>query len=359
MRCVEKRHLRNSARVGAVQGADQLLVDLRLERTIVPGHDLRYASLLATMPSIKDEFVAAHTLRPIRLIVQGPVCSGKSALADELGRRLAIPVHRAADIATAAQQAGLALEPRESKPGAGGKAGGSGGRLTSVQMARCCRFVLNCVEARNRGWVLDGWPKSLRDARELCTDAPIEQDQGAMGTGVAAAKAVPGAAASGSKGKAAAVPATAATSLLDDVPNPHARSTRADMLPTALVSQPAGGVAGCSKMLFQGCKAAPSRVDGGGKPAVQVMLAATPATLDKHRMRAVAAARASGQLDAAPAHFSDEAYARRKLAYEALRQQDACALKCKVLAWAAAAARPAAFEAESGVSSPWADAHSL
>jgi adenylate kinase family enzyme len=212
---------------GSVQGVEQLLCDMVFHRSNIPGHSLLFSDgLVQNIAQVKAEYIATRNLQPVRLLIQGPPASGKSMLADELGQRYSIPVYRALDLIALVKYSS-AEWARELEASLSGK---DGGRLSSSQMALLCRAALDCVQVRNRGFVLDGFPKTLREAREVFTDPGSSEQQESE---VAAAHSKPGEKKSG-KGTGKAATASV-SSLPDDMPNILSRRLRIDLIPEALV----------------------------------------------------------------------------------------------------------------------------
>jgi Adenylate kinase len=206
-----------------VQGVDHLLLDLVFHRTEIPGHTLQYAGgLQRNIDLVKADFIAARQLQPVRMVIHGPPASGKSLLADELGKRYSVPVYRAKDIIASSKR----LPEHLASNVEASLNGKDGGRLSPQQMATLCRAALACVHARNRGFILDGFPKTLREARELFSDPVDSQDQPKPSTPKVAEK-------KSAKGGAKTTAPAASTALPDDVPDP--RAICRDLMPEALV----------------------------------------------------------------------------------------------------------------------------
>lgn len=171
----------------------------------------------------------------MKFILHGPPCSGKSALAKHLSVQYSLPVIQAKDIIAAADK--LSQEDAGAVEAAlkGGK--GGPGRIPTSLMAKLCRALLKGVVAKNRGYILDGFPKTLREARELFTEARewTEEEsieQAALQTALASMSG-PTTPAKGAKGKGAAKPAAGPTRTIDDVADP--RQLCQEWIPDALV----------------------------------------------------------------------------------------------------------------------------
>eukprot|EP00892_Ulva_mutabilis_P009907 jgi/Ulvmu1/7289/UM035_0077.1 len=205
------------------QGVEQLLLNLRLKRTDV-GLEAMHArgGLVANLTTVSAEFIHHENLQPLKILITGPPCSGKSALADHLGCKYSLPVIRVAELLAAAQR----LQPQDAsaieQALKGGKSGP--GRLSPEQMAKLGRVILSGVPHRNRGFIMDGFPRTLREARELFTDpwewTPVELDENAAVEAAMAAKNPTSAAGKGNKaGKSDNKKGS--ISLMDDVADPR------------------------------------------------------------------------------------------------------------------------------------------
>lgn len=229
-----------------VQGVEHLVLDLRLKRTDIGLQDMHAKDgLVCNVSTVAAEFVNHENLQPVKILISGPPCSGKSALADHLGRKYSLPVVRAADLLAASHQ----LQPHDASAVEqslkGGKPGP--GRVPPEQMAKLGRAVLSGVPHKNRGYILDGFPKTLREARELFTDprdwSQAELDENAAIDAALASKN-PAAAGGGGGGKGtkpgkpdANKGGTAGLARgIDDVADP--RTIRDDLMPNVMVLVP-------------------------------------------------------------------------------------------------------------------------
>ena len=198
----------------------QYALDLNLSASDIPGHSLAYPDgFLAHFDALRTQFVDQHHLQPVRLVLTGPPCSGKSALAHHLARQYGLRVLDKATLLTAAVDL----------PDIAAAATKSPSSLTSAQWAQLCRHVIDSSSSmRNRGVILDGYPKTLLEARELFTDAREWTEAEVRSHGELAAmmdeEAAAAAPAKGDKGKKKpdAKAATPAARAIDDVADPRA-----------------------------------------------------------------------------------------------------------------------------------------
>jgi adenylate kinase len=202
-----------------------MLLDLEMKRTDIGEMDLHNPrGLVEHMETLRIEYINSRNLQPIKLVIAGPPCSGKTALAKHLALQYSLRVIQAKDIVAAVHKLdaedGTAVEHALK----GGKAGP--GRIPPALMAKLCRRLLCGVMESNRGFILDGFPRTLREARELFTDArewsaEEAEDQASLQAALAALVAQPAPTGKAAKGKAAPKQATAPARSIDDVADPR------------------------------------------------------------------------------------------------------------------------------------------
>lgn len=121
--------------------------------------DLEWRSelgLVANVQSIIDEFVQARALRPIRLAICGPPGSAKSTVAKRVADLLYLPLINIRDVmARAKERMGAELVV------------GKDGKAALPVAAGIVRQELVRNEVRNKGYVLDGYPRSAEEAVAL------------------------------------------------------------------------------------------------------------------------------------------------------------------------------------------------
>lgn len=220
-----------------VQGVEQMLLDLRMNRTEIGLANMHARDgLVANISQVSAEFIQQNNLKPLKIVITGPPCSGKSALADHLGHQYSLPVIRASDLLDSVDK----LQPLDNaaieQALKGGKKGS--GRVPPDMMAKLGRLVLSGVPAKNTGFILDGYPKTLREARELFTDprewTQAELDENAAVEAALASKAPNAVGTKGGKAeKSEAKLGVAASNKIDDVPDP--RKVCDVFMPNALV----------------------------------------------------------------------------------------------------------------------------
>ena len=215
------------------------MLDLQLKRTEIGLTDMHAkGGLIGNLNKVSSEFIQQENLYPMKILITGPPCSGKSALADHLGYQYLLPVIRVADLLAASDH----LQPQDASAVAqalkGGKA--NSGRVPPELMAKLGRHVLSRVPMKNRGYILDGFPKTLREARELFTDprewspAEIEENlaiEAALGSKISAGAGVKGAKAGELETKKGGARGLAKS--IDDVADP--RKTCDTLMPNVLV----------------------------------------------------------------------------------------------------------------------------
>jgi hypothetical protein len=216
----------------------QFVLDLRLQRTVIPGHQLRYPDgLVSHFTTVRDEFTQFQNLHPVKLVIAGQPCSGKSALAAHLSRQYNLSVLSQPDLLTAAATADARLSAAVSAA-LGPKGSGT---LSADLKAQLCRHAMSAPRICNRGYILDGYPETLLEARELFTDkrdfSEAELDDQKQLAGLmeetCASGMVPGKAEKLKKPTVSKQPTAPAVSVIEDVPEP--RTLRQAAFPNLLV----------------------------------------------------------------------------------------------------------------------------
>jgi len=116
---------------------------------------------LDALESVTTEMLSARNLTPLRLLVRGPPASGKSHLAARLARLYNLPLIAASIILAEAPHCDAELQKSLAND-----MNGKEGRASARTMARLLQHLLaRDPRAVRRGFVLDGWPRSLAQAR--------------------------------------------------------------------------------------------------------------------------------------------------------------------------------------------------
>lgn len=213
-----------------------MLLDLRMKRTNVVEWPMRArGGMVQNLDQVYAEFIKCRGLQPMKIVINGPPCAGKSALADHLAVQYSLPIFRAQNILAASNKLSQEDANAMEQTLKGGKTGP--GRLPANLMAKLCRELLKGVVARNRGFILDGFPKTLREAQELFTD-PREwtEEESAEQTAIQEALAAmsgPPPSAKATKGKGAAKAPAGPTRTIDDAAEP--RQVCKEWIPNAIV----------------------------------------------------------------------------------------------------------------------------
>lgn len=154
-----------------VPGFTHLTLDAPLEKTAFkgapePGH----TSFAERAEAVVQEFTALRGFAPLKVLLWGPPAGGKSYLGAWAARNYAVPhVHGKAIVEGIAT-----LDPESQKTFSAGmapsKANPKGGRLPDDQFAALTAAVLK--QSGGRGFVLDGFPKTLAQAKALFDEHP-------------------------------------------------------------------------------------------------------------------------------------------------------------------------------------------
>ncbi|CAG9465359.1 unnamed protein product [Pedinophyceae sp. YPF-701] len=143
--------------------------------------------LAASTQYLVGEYREARNLQPMRVLVTGPPCAGKTLLSSALSAILGVPRYASAEVGKSWE------ELPEDDPLRALAAASKGGRHADDVMAALYRLKMFSSVSRHRGWVLDGWPKTLAQAKEVFTkavpptEAEAEAEKGKGGKGKPAA----------------------------------------------------------------------------------------------------------------------------------------------------------------------------
>ncbi|KAL6753539.1 hypothetical protein V8C86DRAFT_2725244 [Haematococcus lacustris] len=114
------------------------------------------AGLRANLEGVVQDWLKARGVTPLRIVVAGPPMSGKSVLAARLAAAYGLPCVCAQDLLTEA----ALLAPEDAKALAA-EMSGKEPRASNRSMSLLARALLSNSKGRlNRGYVLDGWPRS-------------------------------------------------------------------------------------------------------------------------------------------------------------------------------------------------------
>ena len=132
-----------------------------------PGFFLFLSPLLGTCPD------PAFRLLQLRIALMGPPASGKTALATALAKHYYIPHITAASALAQVREADseLAAEVNTAIAEAGD------GRLATGLFCKAVRSVLEAPKLRNRGYVLDGLPRTFQEAKLLFAEVGEDEEE--------------------------------------------------------------------------------------------------------------------------------------------------------------------------------------
>ena len=233
----------------AVQNLQHLQLDLSWQRSELPSFQPLYSGGPAfNMASVCEEYVSARNLQPVQMVLTGPPCSGKTALGQHLAAAYGVLLIGTPQILAAADKCQLSAGDSSTVKAAA--ASGSLEGLSAALLARLCRAALSTVAVRNHGYILDGYPQTLLQARELFTDprewtetelADRQELAQILELAAGSSAAASGATAKGAKllkgakpGKADAAPtSTRLTTAVENVPDP--RQLLSKLMPNAVV----------------------------------------------------------------------------------------------------------------------------
>ncbi|KAJ3183943.1 Adenylate kinase 7 [Gaertneriomyces sp. JEL0708] len=163
---------------------DMLLVNLRLE----PGHvknmsfEWRFeAGLVENIPQVIQEYKYARGLTPLRIVLHGPPASGKTFFASRIAQHYDIHLIQLSNVieeAVARLERRVAgnLTPEEEEDDVEvdkelldelKEAMHTNGRYPDEHVVTFVRDKLRSMPCRNQGYVLDGYPNTMNEAKDL------------------------------------------------------------------------------------------------------------------------------------------------------------------------------------------------
>ncbi|KAJ7990876.1 hypothetical protein DPEC_G00291450 [Dallia pectoralis] len=162
---------------------DTLLVDLRIEAVYLKENlNVRWAcesGFVDNIDRVVEEYKQTRSLQPIRVCVLGPPAVGKSSVAERICKHYKLHHVRVKETITETLT-NLESVIKTEDPEAEDSATSSefletlkenmeenGGRLDDQLLIRIVRDKLKSMPCRNQGFVLDGFPKTYEQARDL------------------------------------------------------------------------------------------------------------------------------------------------------------------------------------------------
>ncbi|EDL18751.1 mCG1149, partial [Mus musculus] len=150
---------------------DHLLVNLRMEALFVKENfNIRWVAqtgFVENINSILKEYKQSRGLLPIKICILGPPAVGKSSISEELAKYYKLHHIKMKDvIAEAIAKLELLDGIKESMEQNAGDAQRAG-RLEDQYIIRFVKEKLKSMPCRNQGFILDGFPKTYDQAKDL------------------------------------------------------------------------------------------------------------------------------------------------------------------------------------------------
>ena len=142
-----------------------LAVNLRLSATALdPMPTLRFPlGLAAHAAEVREEFLEAHNLQPLKILIVAPPASGGSKIASSLSQQYSLPLIRREEALAELEEASDKL--KESVTAQLGEDGT--GQVEAADLAALYRAAVARSLRANKGYVLDSFPDSLAAAQTV------------------------------------------------------------------------------------------------------------------------------------------------------------------------------------------------
>ncbi|KAG1662272.1 hypothetical protein FOA52_002161 [Chlamydomonas sp. UWO 241] len=171
-------HVPSLERLSQLSSRPLASLDLSFVTTPLPEGGPAYTpafreGFVAQVGAVAEEYRAVRNVRPLRVLLLGPPMAGKSALAARLAHEYGLehitPQGLLDDSLTNLGSPHAAATPAATLAAAAAELSGKEARVSGQSMAGLLRGRLACVRTRNRGYVLDGFPRSLAMAKHAFT----------------------------------------------------------------------------------------------------------------------------------------------------------------------------------------------
>ncbi|CAJ0944683.1 unnamed protein product [Ranitomeya imitator] len=177
---------------------DHLLVNLRMEAVFLKEnfniHWMSQSGIVENIESVIKEYKQSRGLLPVRICILGPPASGKTTVSKMLCKKYKLHHIHIKDVITEAidKLERLVKSPPEEEEEEGEEEPEAwqelldnvrenmeqnGGRLDDTYVIRFMREKLKSMPCQNQGYVLDGYPKTYEQAKELFRSEEGEEEE--------------------------------------------------------------------------------------------------------------------------------------------------------------------------------------
>lgn len=164
-------------------------LDVRMEPcSVMASEDFAWWAkdgLVANLETIANEFCRWRNLNPLRILLSGPPCSGKTVFAEKIAARYGLMHVRTADVLGAvlarAKQEVADAEAAGTDPEEPWGDMAAAGRLNLEQEVEAMREVLMRNICRYRGFVLDGYPRNHAGCDLFLSPAELDDEGNPVG----------------------------------------------------------------------------------------------------------------------------------------------------------------------------------